>query len=725
MKRTYIFEKSFEKIFTKERLHYQLSQIKPQPQNISEIHNEIDKGIFFDKDPKQTFLLPKSDGSFREITLSSVKTKIIQRVLVDELSAVLHFSDHSYAFRKGKSPVKAISRVKHYLSSGLTFIAKTDIKSFFDSIDQDILIEKLKRIIKDKKIVYLIAYHLKQGFLRKQQWIDKSEGIYQGDVLSPLLSNIYLNSFDRYLEKQNIAFVRYSDDLIFLGKSKDEVSKIRSLARRYLKRLKLDFNLNKTYISTLENGFEYLGIYFKGDRLTIDRDRLSKKIESLKSDLQNKDLKKSIEIINQKVDGFLNYYGKLEIDSQGASKLQSICNEILIEKVAKAKKNREITSKNSFKEILYHCKHFIETKSRSRWADEIINRAYEILTYEKPLKSAKKSADKNKTNYIKNHIKKTELVVIQPGSYIGFSQGKIKLKQKGQIIASIPINRLTRIVILNSHTSISAFVIKECAKRKIDIDFIEQNRPFALLTYYQHIAPKLHLEQLKAYFSPKGLEIAKSIIRAKAKNQINLLKYYNRRKNNSLIDNKIEIMKGLFQKIENAKDKQTLMGIEGNISTHYWRAFGEIINKNNFTRTHKDSKDVINQALNYGYAILYNRIQSLLLHNGFNLSYPILHSIQSNKPTLSYDMIEEFRQAVVDREIISILNHKIKLSQNNGKLNKTSIKILIEHIQSRLSTPTKSRYGKTTLLNIISYQINHLKHSLLDYKPYKGFIIRL
>ena len=88
-------------------------------------------------------------------------------------------------------------------------------------------------------------------------------------------------------------------------------------------------------------------------------------------------------------------------------------------------------------------------------------------------------------------------------------------------------------------------------------------------------------------------------------------------------------------------------------------------------------------------------------------------------------MVEEFRQAVVDREIIAIVNHGIKLSQNNGRLTDSSVKTIIQHIQSRLATPTKSKYGKTTLLNIISNQVNHLKHSLLDDTPYKGFIIRL
>lgn len=711
--KSFIFSKKFEDIFTKERLHFVLSQLKPTPDDMVEVYEEIERGHFFDKTPKQSFLIPKDNGEYREIVLSSTKTKIIQKILSDELSAVLHFSDRSYAFRKGKSPLKAINRVKHLLNAGFNYVAKADIKGFFDSIDQEILIDKLTRIIEDKKIIYLIAYHLKQGFLRKNHWIDKTEGIYQGDVLSPLLSNIYLDAFDRFLERKGVEFLRYSDDLLFLAKSKDEASKFRYIARGYLKRLKLDFNMNKTYISTVDNGFEYLGIFFKGEDLKIDNKKLNKKLTALRHDLKNLDLKESIEKLNQKVDGYLNYYGKIGVDESGAKELQSLSDEILIEKIAEAKESKKITTKAKFKELLINCKRFVG-ESSTKWIEDLIDRSYKNLESKKPLESAVKRVEQNKRDFFKNKLKNSELVVSKPGSFLGFSRGKVTLKQEGKIVANIPINRLTRIMILNSKSTISVYLIKECSKRGIDIDFLEKGNSFALITYYQHIAPQLHLEQLKLYFSPRGLEIAKAIIKAKAANQLNLLKYYNRRKKDDFLQKKIETMQELFKKIENAKDKQALMGIEGNISTHYWKAFGVLLGVDDFVRTHKDSTETINQALNYGYAILYNRVQSTLLHNGFNLHYPLLHSVQNNKPTLVYDMVEEFRQAVVDREIISIINHNVKLTQTNGRLSEKSVKTITQHIQTRLSTITKSRYGKTTLLNIISNQILQLKHTIKE-----------
>jgi len=285
-----------------------------------------------------------------------------------------------------------------------------------------------------------------------------------------------------------------------------------------------------------------------------------------------------------------------------------------------------------------------------------------------------------------------------------------------------PINRIKRILLLSKQSSLSTYLVYECAKRKIDIDFIDRATPYAMLTYHHHVTPALHLAQLKHYFSPQGFKLAKEVVYTKSRNQINLIKYLNRRRKNPVLYEKIDMMQKLYQRIKTAKDKKTLMGVEGSISVQYWAAFGEILGIDGFVRTHQNSKDEINQALNYGYAIVYNRVQSALIHEGLNLYYPLYHAMQSNKPTLVYDMVEAFRQPVVDREILALLNRGQKLTQSNGRLSKESIKLIVQNIQERLATPAPSRYGKSPLYNIIGFQMNHLKRSLLDGSTYKGFV---
>lgn len=714
------FSKTFEELFTVPRLLYELSLLKPEPTDKEQVEKEIKDKHFFESAPKQSFYMPKIDGTFRQITLSGTKTKVIQKVLANELGAVMQFNDRSYAFRKGKSPYKAINRVRDALKR-YTHVAKADIQTFFDDIDHEILIKKLNKIIQDKKIVHLIAYYLSQGTLQKNHWVDKSEGVYQGDVLSPLLSNIYLNDFDFYLEREGVVFVRYADDMLFFGKDQAEASAARKVASDALHKIKLHFSPKKTYLSHLDKGFEYLGIHFIENTLSIDTVRLSKKMTKLRHETKNLTFPDAIEKLNQKVVGFKNYYAKLIDDEAQMKMLQDALDDVLVEKIVYAKQHKIVNSKLQIKTLLEPMQSYISVHHR-HWVDGLISTAYGQIEVQTPLVSAQKKVASEKRTYLQKQIKSSEIVVSEVGAFLGFSQGKIKVKLKGKVVMQAPINRIKRILLLNKQSSLSTYLVYECAKRKIDIDFIDRATPYAMLTYHHHVSPALHIAQLKNYFSPEGLVYAKEVVHTKSRNQINLIKYLNRRRKNPVLKEKIDNMQKLYMRIKAAKDKKALMGVEGSISVQYWAAFGEVLGIDGFIRTHQNSKDELNQALNYGYAILYNRVQSALIHEGLNLYYPLYHSVQTNKPTLVYDTVEAFRQPVVDREILALLNRGQKLTQSNGRLSKASIKLIVQNIQERLATPAPSRYGKSPLYNIIGFQMNHLKRALLDRSTYKGFV---
>jgi CRISPR-associated protein Cas1 len=211
---------------------------------------------------------------------------------------------------------------------------------------------------------------------------------------------------------------------------------------------------------------------------------------------------------------------------------------------------------------------------------------------------------------------------------------------------------------------------------------------------------------------------------AKAKNQINLLKYYNLRRKNLSIKDMIDKIQNSLPKIKEAQNKNSLMGIEGIISSYYWSGFKLIIDTPAFKRTHQHSKDPINQALNYAYAILYNKIQSSLIKQGLNIYYSFLHAPNYTNPTLVYDLIEPFRQPIVDREILSIVTKKQYLNQKGVKLDEKSKKIVIEHIQERLGSFTKTKYGKTTYLNLISFEANAVKNAIISKKVHKFFVAK-
>jgi CRISPR-associated endonuclease Cas1/group II intron reverse transcriptase/maturase len=710
---SYIFKKTFEEIFSTQRINYEL-----QKEGLNPIKSYDE---FFDFTPHTSFKIPKHDNDYRVISIPSLKVKIIQKILYTNLKDSFKFSNRNYAYQSGKSPIKAINRIKNILPR-FEFIIRCDIKNFFDEIDHDILYKKLKNTIKDEKILYLIMLFLKNGALFKGKWVDKFSGVYQGDVLSPFLANLYLDEFDKYFE-QKCEFIRFADDMIFFEHSKKSSNKLLEDIKSFLsKQLKLTLNEDKTFITFKKVPFSYLGVVFNINEnlFSIENDRLMKKISVISKETKKLNLIETIDRLNENVNGFHNYYKKVINNQNQFLLLQQRLEEIIIAKIIEAKQTKFITRKQDFFKYISALKTY---KFKENFVGYIVNEAYIKLRLSNPKKAAEKKINSQKIKFSKNYLKTTELIITKTGSYLSFTKGKIKIKtyEENKLV---PINVVKRIIITTTRSSISSYLIKVCAEHKIDIDFISDNAPYALLTYFKNIAKELHIAQLRLTFSPRGLEFAKNLHIAKAKNQINLLKYFNLRRANAKLDDIIFNMQKYTKKIKTAKDKKSLMGIEGYISTQYWNGFKIIIDNPSFVRTHKDSKDVINQTLNYAYAILYNKIQSALIKEGLNIYYPFLHSEMSNKPTLVFDFIEPFRQPIVDRQIISIITKKKKLTQSNNLLSEDTKKIIIQNIQERLGSFTKTRYGKTTYLNLISFEANSFKRDIQNNKIHKFFIAK-
>jgi len=733
-----MLSKRFKDIFTTDRLLNTLELYK-KTKGYKEAKELIKSGEFLKQlkkgyipDPLQGFEIEKSDGGKRQLANATITSKVVQKIIATELLESVKFNNKSYAFRPNKGTLKAINRTKDFLIK-YKWIAKADIDNFFDTINQKKLLTILNRIIIDKKIIALIALFLKNGMLKEHHWVDKEKGVYQGDVLSPVLSNIYLHTFDEALEKEGIDFVRYADDMVFFAKSKKEAKKNLAKAAAYLKALDLSFGEDKSYISSLEDGFEFLGLRFKGDEILMDNEKFQKKLSKISKNTKKRNLQESIEFLNEYLQGIKNYYAKVLSSKHQLILIGEHIDEILIRKIANAKRKKIINKKGKFFNILLTLEDLqhTTTEEKQRHANMLIDRAYELLAQEKPLKSAEKKIAKKKREFLKEQIKASEIILNAYGLYVSVNRGKIVVKEYGKVVQKSPINWISRIIVMSKGVSFSSNLIWQCSKRKIDIDFINQSIPYAQITYHNTISNELHLKQLDIKNSSKGLEIAKAIIKAKMRNQINLVKYYARYrekenpKEYQELQKNIDKMEAIFKNLKKAQKQSTLMGLEGSLSNIYWQCFGILIDKPNFKRVTLDAPDTINQALNYGYAFIYHRVQSALLKTGINIYQSFLHSEQPNKPTLVYDLVEPFRQLIVDREIISILNRGTKLNSSKGKLDKKSVKVITQNIQERLATPTKWRKGKYKLTTIIDEQALELAHVVKGIKSkFKGFVGR-
>ena len=146
--------------------------------------------------------IPKPDGSgVRKLGIPTVLDRVIQQALYRELMLPFEalFSDNSYGFRPHRSAHDAVYKAQMYLQEGCKWVVDIDLEKFFDNVNHDILMSRVARVVKDKKILLLIRRYLQAGVLEDGLVKPTEEGTPQGGPLSPLLSNIMLDDFDKEL----------------------------------------------------------------------------------------------------------------------------------------------------------------------------------------------------------------------------------------------------------------------------------------------------------------------------------------------------------------------------------------------------------------------------------------------------------------------------------------------------------------------------------------------
>lgn len=238
-----MFSSSLEHIFTEQNLKDSFLEIssnssgldeisysefkKDLSKNIEAIKLSIIKGTYIPEPLKKIEINKENSNEKRQIAISSIKDKLIQKVLYIALREYFEttFSDKSYAYRKDKSTLKAINRTSQFINEKYHWILKTDIDNFFETINHDKLLKILDRQISDKRVIKLISLFIQIGSFKSYDYFDHYQGVHQGDILSPLLSNIYLDLMDRFLEKIEVLHIRYADDFVVFLKEQQEAIK--------------------------------------------------------------------------------------------------------------------------------------------------------------------------------------------------------------------------------------------------------------------------------------------------------------------------------------------------------------------------------------------------------------------------------------------------------------------------------------------------------------------
>ncbi len=238
--------------------------------NLNSLINSV-KSNTYKPENLQGIIIPKSETKIRALAIPTVKDRVLQRAVSQILSISIDemLEDNSFAYRKGYSRSSAAYVINKARNEGYNFILESDIQSFFDNVNWDILIKKLEILYGGDPVLPLLIDWVKSDVVYNNQIIKRTKGLPQGCVISPLLANLYLDEFDEALEDE-FKLVRYADDFVILCKSKEQAEQALMRVKETLYNLELDINLSKTNVISFQDGFQYLGYLFVNS-LIIDK----------------------------------------------------------------------------------------------------------------------------------------------------------------------------------------------------------------------------------------------------------------------------------------------------------------------------------------------------------------------------------------------------------------------------------------------------------------------
>ena len=248
--------------------HQTVDQFERQVEaHLESIATRLIEGTYRAQDLRRVWIAKPGSKEKRPLGIPTVQDRVVQTALRHVLEPIFErdFAPQSYGFRPGRGCKDALRHVDTLLKSGYTWVVDADIKSYFDTIPHDGLMERVEEKIADSRVIELVRQYLKQGTLEGMREWEPEAGTPQGSGISPLLANIYLDPLDHQMAEVGYEMIRYADDIVVLCRSEGEACAALKRIQTWMHQAGLNLHPEKTRIvdATQPGGFDFLGYHFE------------------------------------------------------------------------------------------------------------------------------------------------------------------------------------------------------------------------------------------------------------------------------------------------------------------------------------------------------------------------------------------------------------------------------------------------------------------------------
>jgi RNA-directed DNA polymerase len=284
-------------------------------ENLEALGRRLRDGIYRPQAIRRVWIPKPGSAEKRPLGIPTVRDRVVQGALRNVLEPIFErdFAAQSYGFRPQRSTKDALRRVDELLKAGATWVVDADLRKYYDTIPRSGLMERVKTKVTDGRVLNLVASFLEQEVMEGLESWTPEEGTPQGAVISPMLSNLYLDPLDHRMAELGYEMVRYADDFVVLCRNRDEALRALAEVEKWTAAAGLQLHPDKSRIvdATQPGGFDFLGYHFEQGHRWPSKKSLEKHKESIRRQTKRTNghsLLAIIESVNRVRRGWFEYF---------------------------------------------------------------------------------------------------------------------------------------------------------------------------------------------------------------------------------------------------------------------------------------------------------------------------------------------------------------------------------------------------------------------------------